>query len=301
MKRDTNRRGFLKSAGVLVAGVGLTGLGRSRLLAAELAGGAPNAERRMGWRLGCGTWSFRHLTFFEAIDKTASVGLHHLEAVAGQQLSKERPDVKFSGELPADARRIVKQKLADSSVKLVNVFFALPKDAGQCRRTFEFAKEMGVETIVSEPDEDNMEMLDTLCHEYDINVAIHNHPKPSHYWNPDTVLKVCRGRSHRIGACADTGHWPRCGLDTLECLKKLEGRIISFHFKDLDSLRPDSREVPWGSGVCDLRGWLAEVHRQKIKAVFVIECENPWENSQTKIAQSIHLFDKIAADLAAKG
>ena len=76
MKHGTNRRSFLKSAGVCVAGVGLTGLGRSRLLAAELARGAANAEK-IGWRLGCETWSFRHLTFFEAIDTTASLGLHY--------------------------------------------------------------------------------------------------------------------------------------------------------------------------------------------------------------------------------
>ncbi len=299
MRCGMNRRSFLTSTGAIAAGIGLAGLDGSRLLAAEPAGGAPNAAK-LGWRLGCQTWSFRHLTFYDAIDNTASLRLHYLEAVPGQKLSKDRPDVTISDELPADVRKAIKQKLADSGVKLVNIFFALPKDTGQCRKTFEFAKDMGVETIVSEPDEDVVETLDKLCREYDINVAVHNHPKPSHYWNPDAVLRVCEGRSKRIGACADTGHWPRGGLDPLECLKRLKGRIISFHFKDLDGLGPDAHDVPWGTGVCDLRGWLTEVHRQKIKAFFAIECENPWDGTLAKIAQSIQFFDGIAADLAAQ-
>ena len=142
---------------------------------------------------------------------------------------------------------------------------------------FEFAKDMGIETLVSEPDEDAFDTLDKLCEEYGINVAIHDHPKPSHYWNPDTVLKVCQGRSKRIGACADTGHWVRSGLNPIECLKKLEGRIICFHFKDLNKLGPDAHDVPWGTGVCDVKGMLAEIHRQKLKAVFSIEYEYNWE------------------------
>ena len=132
-----------------------------------------------------------------------------------------------------------------------------------------------------------------------INVAIHDHPKPSHYWNPDTVLKVCQGRSQRIGACADTGHWARSGLNPIECLKKLKGRIISFHFKDLNKLGPDAHDVPWGTGVCDVKGMLAEIRRQKIKAVFSIEYEYNWGNALPEIAQSVAYFDKVAAELAA--
>ena len=133
-------------------------------------------------------------------------------------------------------RKEIKKKLADSGVKLVNFGVCGLLEGPPSRKTFEFAKDMGIETIVSEPAEDAFDALDKLCEEYEINIAIHDHPKPSHYWNPDTVLKVCKGRSKRIGACADTGHWMRSGLNPIECLKKLEGRIISFHFKDLNKM-----------------------------------------------------------------
>ncbi len=301
MKTHINRRNFLRATGAVGAGVGLVGLGGSRLLAAELGPGAPNAAK-LGWRLGCQAWSFNRFTFYEAIDKTASLGLHYIEAYRTQKLSKEQPHLITDESLPAEARIAVKKKLKDSGVKLVNygVCF-LYKDIDKSRKVFEFAKDMGIETLVAEPPEDAFENIDKLCGEYGINVAIHDHPKPSHYWNPDTVLKVCQGRSKRIGACCDTGHWVRSGLDPLECLKKLEGRIISFHLKDLNAKPPtkDIHDVPWGTGVCDVKGMLAEIYRQKFKGVFSIEYEYHYENSLPEIAQCVAYFDKIAAELGA--
>ena len=44
---------------------------------------------------------------------------------------------------------------------------------------------------MSEPPEGAFDVIEKLCEEYKINVAIHNHPKPSRYWDSDTVLKVC--------------------------------------------------------------------------------------------------------------
>ena len=238
MRSHMNRRGFLKTTGAVGVGLGLAGLGSSRLLGRRTGQRHPNAEK-LGWRLGMQAWTFHESTFYDAVDQTASLGLHYIEAFPGQKVSKDQPTWTFGDGLSADARTAVKKKLADSGVKLVNFgVCGLPKDEGQSRKMFDFAKDMGIETFISEPAEDAFDTLDKLCEEYGINVAIHDHPKPSHYWNPETVLKVCQGRSKRIGACADTGHWARSGLNPIECLKKLQGRIISFHFKDLNKLGP---------------------------------------------------------------
>lgn len=294
MKHPINRRGFFKTTGILGAGIGLTSHLGSRLLAADAAKGCPNAEK-LGWRLGCQAYSFNRFTFFEAVDKTASAGLHYIEAYPGQKIS-DKIDAQMGPEMSADVRKAVLTKLSDSGVKLVN--FGV---GAYDRRHFEFAKEMGIETLVSEPKKDGFEAIDKLCAEFDINLAIHNHPKPSEYWNPDAEIEVFKGRSKRIGACADTGHWPRSGLNSLECLKKLEGRIISFHFKDLNKMGADAHDVPWGTGICDVKAMLTEIHRQKIKAVFSIEYEYNWDNSVPEIIECVAYFDKIAAELAAKG
>lgn len=299
MSHDIHRRDFLKTTGAFCAGIGLAGLGGSRLLAAELAKGAPSAEK-LGWRLGMQAWTFHKSTLYDAIDKTASLGLRYIEAFPGQKLSADQPSGTMGPGLSADGRNALKKKLADSGVKLVNYGVCpLSKDAAESRKTFEFAKDMGIETLVAEPAEDAFDTLDKLCQEYGINLAIHNHPKPTLYWNPDTVLKVCKGRSKRIGCCADTGHWMRSGLKPIECLKKLEGRIISFHFKDLNQPGPEAHDVPWGTGVCDVKGMLAEIQRQGIKAVFSIEYEHNWGHAMPELAECVAYFDKTAAELAA--
>jgi sugar phosphate isomerase/epimerase len=300
MKSALNRRSFLTTTSMLGAGIGFASLDGSPLLAAALAKGAPHAEK-LGWRLGPQAYSFNRFTFSEAVDKAASLGLRYIEAYPGQTFSADQPEAKINESASSELRKAIQQKLADSGVKLVNYgVCGLPKDADQARKVFDFAKEMGIETIVSEPAADAFDTLEKLSDEYEINIAIHNHPKPSPYWNPDTVLNVCKGRSKRIGACCDTGHWPRSGLKPIACLKKLEGRIISFHFKDLNQMGPAAHDVPWGTGICDVKGMLAEIHRQGVKAVFSIEYEYHWENSLPEIAQSVKYFDQVAAHLAAQ-
>ncbi len=292
-----NRRGFLKTGGALGAGMGMTVLGGSRLTAAESATDRSGAEK-LGWRLGIQAWTFHHDSLFEAVDNTAALGLRYIEAFPRQKLGKEKPEVRFDDSSPADVRKTVKRKLADSGVELVNYGCCkLTEDPGQCRKVFDFAKEMGIETLVSEPDEAAFDALDRLCEEYGINVAVHNHPKPSHYWNPETVLKVCRGRGRRIGACADTGHWARSGFDPVECLKKLEGRIISFHLKDLNRMARKAHDVPYGTGVCDVKGMLREVKRQGIKPFFAIEYEHNWGKAMPELAQCVEYFHKTANEL----
>ena len=292
MSTRVHRRRFLETSGAIAAAVGLSGLTGGRASAAPAAKGAPNAEK-LGWRLGCQAYSFNHFTFFEAVDKNASLGLRYIEAYPGQKLSAEKPDVKIEESMSAEDRATVKKKLADSNVKLV--CFGV---TGASRKAFDFAKEMGVETIVSEPGFDTFDELDKLCEEYGINVAIHNHPEPSPYWNPDKVLEACKGHSKRIGSCADTGHWMRSGINPIDALRKLEGRIISLHFKDLNQFGHSAHDVPWGTGKGDVPGMLKELKRQGLKAMFSIEYEHNWLDSVPDIAKCVEYFDKVAAELA---
>ena len=298
MKNWMDRRGFLTAAGAFVGGIGFAGRG---VLAAGTGKGAPNAEK-IGWRLGCQAYSFNRFTFEEAIEKTASLGLHCVEMYPGQKLSAEKPDQKTDASMSAGIRKRVKRGLKDAGVELVNFGVCpLPNDEDACRKTFDFAQDMGIETLVSEPAFEALDVIEKLCDEYEINLAIHNHPEPSIYWNYETVLKQCKGRSKRIGACADTGHWMRSGINPLEAIKALEGRIISFHLKDLNKYgRQGAHDVPWGTGEADVKALLTEIHRQKLEAVFSIEYEHNWLESLPEIAESVAYFDSVAAGLAIK-
>jgi len=263
--------------------------------------GATSVQAEERWRLGMQAYSFNRFTFYEAVEKNKALGMDYIEAYPGQKLSAAHGDAKFDHNMSPALRLEVKQMLKAKGVKLVNYgVVGLPNNENECRKVFNFARDMGIETIVSEPPEDAFDLIDKLCQEYKIGVAIHNHPKPSHYWDYKTVLKVCEGRSKWIGACADTGHWTRSGIDPLEAVKALgrADRIRSFHFKDLNEFGVRSaHDVPWGTGVSKARAVLQEVARQGFEGSFSIEYEHNWLNSMPEIAKCVTFFGRTAGEL----
>lgn len=292
---------------------------------AETASTTPNAEK-LGWRMGVQAYSFVRITFFEAVDNVSGLGLKYIEAMPFGMLSPEHRNVRTDHNMPAEFRTLMKTKLQASGVKLINYgVVPLPNDEAECRKVFDFARDMGIETIVSEPPPEALDLIARLCDEYEINVAIHNHPIPSAYWNPQTVLDAVKGRTKRLGSCADTSHWMRSGLDVVESLQLLEGRIKSFHFGEVNGpkaadfaqrragLSLDDKKFPsmiehvrgipnvvYGTGPADMRAWLTEIHRQGIEAVFSIEAffELPPEEAVQKMKASIKYFEGVATELS---
>jgi len=264
----------------------------------------PAIDAYDGWHTSVQAWSFNRFSFFEAVDKVASVGADWIEAYPGQRLSADLPeDVKFIHGMDPQYIKMAKEKLLASNVRVINYgVVGLPNDEAECRKVFEFAQEMGIECINSEPPEDAFDLIDKLAQEYKINVGIHNHPKPSHYWNPETVLRVVEGRSQYIGANCDIGHWMRSSVQPLDALKMLEGRIRSFHFNDLNEFGVrEAHDVVWGTGVGNPAVLLKEIHRQGVQAVFSAEYEHDWETNVHAIRKSIDWFNKTAGPLNPTG
>lgn len=256
-----------------------------------LSSGAGRAEEPPGWRVGPTAWSFRMFTFFEAIEKTAALDMHFLEAFQGQRVSKDS-ERKLDASLPDDALAKIRAKLDATKVKLTSIYIgSIPGDEGGCRRTFEFARKLGVETIVSEPALEALPAIEKFCDEYRINVALHNHPQgKSLYWHPREVLKACEGRGPRIGACGDTGHWLRSGIKPADAAQMLGRRLLSLHVKDLDEAMHD---VPWGTGKGDIAGLFRALRRlQLTPTLFGIEYETKWENNTAEIAECGKFFQK---------
>ena len=261
----------------------------------------PAADTYPGWRLGIQAYSFRAFTFFEAVDKTASLGLDWIEAYPGQKVGGPFPEVTLTPDISQEVRKAIKKKLDRADIRLVNYgVVGLPDDEDQCRQVFEFADAMGVETIVSEPPMEALDMIEELCREYGIQVAIHNHPKPSSYWNPEKVLEASEGRGKWIGACADPGHWERSGLDPVESLRKLEGHIVTLHLKDVK----EGDDIIWGTGGeegNDMAAILEELDRQGFEGVMSIEYESNWQDNVPDIRRCISYYDRHALALGGNG
>jgi hypothetical protein len=88
----------------------------------------------------------------------------------------------------------------------------LPADEAESRRVFEFAKKMKLETIVSEPPTEALDVIEKLVNEYGINMAIHNHPAPSLYADCQAVHDAVEGGERRSGRVPirGTGIAPAC-------------------------------------------------------------------------------------------
>jgi sugar phosphate isomerase/epimerase len=252
----------------------------------------PDEYKCGGFFIGCQAYTFNRFTVFEAIEKTAQAGGNVIEFYPGQKLSKEEPKVIWDHNASAETIQKVKAKLAEHKVKAVNYgVVTVPKDEAEARKVFEFAKTMGMPAITTE----SVEAIDTiekLVKEYDIAVGFHDHPKradnPNYrMWDPNYVLSVIKDRDRRIGSCADTGHWIRSGLNPVECLRILKGRIISSHLKDLNEMAPGAHDVPYGTGVSDVPAILEELKAQRFAGNISIEYEYHWENSTPEVAQCI--------------
>ncbi len=251
-------------------------------------------SEKLGMRLSLQCWTFRELSFYETVDVAAGMGLRYLEIFPGQKL-KPGSDVSINNHMSLDTIADVKKKLADAGgLKLVAYGVdGVPTDEPGARKVFEWAKTMGIKVLVTETTPS--EVHDKLCTEFKIRMALHNHPQS---WPPDEVLKATKDRVKRIGSCSDTGHWVRKNLVPVAQLKKLEGRVEHLHFKDLDKFG-DGHDVPWGTGVSDVKGMLAELKRQGYKGYLSIEYEyGSVADLKTTVPQCIAYFDKVTAELA---
>jgi sugar phosphate isomerase/epimerase len=257
-----------------------------------LAAPIPDDCKTGGFAIGCQAWTFKEFSVMEAIDKTAQAGGKVIEFFPGQKFSPEQPDLKWDHNASDEMIAQVKARLEKDGVRAVNYgVVGIPNNEDQARKIFEFAKKMGLYGITTESVE-SIDVIEKLVKEYDIRVGFHDHPRrpndPSYkMWDPNYVLSVVKDRDPRIGSCADVGHWVRSGLVPVDCLKILNGRIISAHLKDLNEKSPDAHDVPFGTGVSDIPGILEELKRQNFAGNASIEYEYDWKNNLPAVAQSI--------------
>jgi type 1 glutamine amidotransferase/sugar phosphate isomerase/epimerase len=260
------------------------------------------AREKLGWRLGIAAWTFRDKTFFETVDESAALGVWYVGGLNVQKVGGGI-DKNFDPEL-SDAELLqVRRKLLDKGVTLVEYFIHdIPADEAFCRRLFEFARKMGIETIIGEPKPEALDLIERFCVEYNIRLAIHNHgPNLSPvYWKPEGVLEVIKGRSPLIGACGDLGYWMRNGVDPATAVRLLGQRLLAVQVHDLHERSASGHDVPWGQGQSQLGEFFRLVRDLELNPSLIgLEYSYNWGQSLPEIRESIRFFDAAAVRLAA--
>lgn len=166
-------------------------------------------------------------------------------------------------------------------------------------KQFDIAKQLGVEFVTTEPPLNMWDQIDSLAGAYGVKVAIHEHWKGfSHYWDTDTTLMAIKGHPN-FYVCADLGHWPKSGIDPLDAVKKLSGRIIGVHFKDIAAYNdPTLKDVVTGTGVIKFPEIFEELRKQNFSGHIYIERDSVEpQGNLPSVMQEIKYFNEQVSRL----
>ncbi len=261
------------------------------LVTASFAATIPESAKVGQFFAGCQAYSFRLYTVFEAIDKTAQCGGKTIEFFPGQKFDdNSKWDHNATPEM---IDKVMKHLEAKGLTAVGYGVVRLGQDDAGNRKIFEFCKKVGIGVVVTEPDVTALDKIEALVKEFDIKMAIHNHPKRPldrayMFWDPNYVLGLVKDRDPRMGSCADVGHWVRSGLNPVDCIKILKGRIFDSHMKDLNEFGdPKAHDLPFGTGKSDISAILAEYAAQGYPGPLHCEYEYNWETSVPEITQCL--------------
>ena len=163
-----------------------------------------------------------------------------------------------------------KQKCADHGVTgygLGPIYMDLA-EKDKVRTYFDFAKRVGVNTIVGVPFEYKMingkktryesralcEYISGLCKEYDVRYAIHNHGPDIPYLFPtgETSWNMVKDLDVRMGLCLDVGHDFRAKANPVDSIRKFHTRIYDMHIKNVKFDPVKNRAMPMPRGDMDM-------------------------------------------------
>ena len=249
----------------------------------------PDNLRQNGWFIGTQAYTFRKFTLFESIAKTKEAGGNMIELSPGQLL-KPGATNKVHYTMSESSIAELKAECARQGVRPVNYGVAAAKTPEEVHAIMSFAKKMELYSICTESTE-LVAAWEAAAKEFDIKVAFHEHEgsmsQPAYkVWNPLYVLGVVESRDPRVGACADLGHWCTSELKPVECLRILNGHVISVHLKDKAAFGKAAVVVA-GTGVVDVGACLDELKKQKFDGHISIEHENDWTNSVPQVRADI--------------
>jgi len=273
------------------------GLGLTPAL--SLAGERKNEKKDPfgGFIVGVQSYSFRNFSLEQALARTRDLGLHFMEF--------------FRGHIPVNS--------TDDQIKVIRslcfkyditpIAFGVENfssDNAANRRTFEFARKLGVRYLTADPSPDSFDSLDKLVSEFGIAIAIHPHGPQGqqlHRWYSAEVIMQAIGRHHRlIGTCLDTGHLIRSAqepfnrkLDPVQQIRLMGARNFGLHLKDHNN--QTRTNVVYGRGVLNVPEILRALREIKFQGYISIEYEANPNNPSPDMQACIDVFKESVRKL----
>jgi len=254
----TNRRTFLKAAGLGVAAATVPGINHASVSVAQGNSG------KFNFSLGVASYTLRKFTTEEALDMTLRCG--------GNRITFK------SMHLPVDSGRATIKKTIELAKKKGVVVYGggviYMRSKTQVDEAFEYAKTAGMDMIVGVPNHELLEYVEGKVKEYDIKLAIHNHgPGDKLYPSAESAYVRIKDMDKRMGLCIDIGHTKRIGRDPEQDVKDFFDRIFDIHIKDVTKAEKDGRTCIIGRGVINFPSFLKTVVDLGYKGTLALEYE----------------------------
>jgi inosose dehydratase len=253
---------------------------------------ADKADPWMGLKFGVATYTLRELPIEEAIKGVQRVDLKYVSI----KNVKNHIDLSHT---PAERKQRA-QMFRDAGLIPLSVGnISMRKDEAEIRAAFEFARDVGVPTIVCAPTHDFLPFLDKMVKEFDIKLAIHNHgPEDPFFPSPYDIMRAVEKYDERIGLCIDVGHTARAGVDPAEAILKFSDRLYDMHMKDISAMGNKNTPIEGGRGILDLEAILEAMVKVKFQGLIGFEYEKDGKDPIPGLAESIGYTKGLLAGMA---
>lgn len=275
-------------------GRGAGGRGGPPLVAVRPADGRlfrTAAAQVLGWRVGVPATAFGQVTFSEAAAKADALGLASLQGFSEQKVS---PAIQKNLDYNLSAEEIgfVKNRLAELRLRMSAYRVStLGADDSSRRKLFEFAKAVGVETILATVEPASLADVDRLAGEAGVNVALENRLEPK------AMLSLLEGRSKRIGVSGDLGAWMQAGVKPLDGLAQFRDRLLVVNLRDRSALGAGGRDVALGAGVAGVAEFLRAANKMELKPlVLTIQPTGPSDDMKQSVEAAEKGFQLAMGD-----
>jgi sugar phosphate isomerase/epimerase len=245
-----------------------------------------------GLKVGVATYSLRELPIEQAIQGVKRVGLKYVSI----KNVKNHIDLSHSSEERKQRAQMFREAgLLPLSVGNVS----MRSGEADIRKAFEYARDIGVPTIVCAPSLDAIPFLDKMVKEFNIQLAIHNHgPEDKGFFpSPFDVLRAVEGFDKRIGLCIDVGHTARAGVDPADSILKCQERLYDLHLKDISALGDKNSPIESGRGILDSKSILAALLKINYQGLIGFEYEKDAKDPVPGLAESVGYIKGLLASM----
>ncbi len=241
----------------------------------------PAPETNEAFKLGMAGYTFAKFDLQTTLETMQRCDVHYL-CIKDFHLPLESTDEEIAA---------FHAKCAEFGVKGYAVgplYMRSKEDVDKC---FEYAKRVGVKTIVGVPNYELLPYVEQKVKEYGFTYAIHLHgPDQDIYQDASVVWDKTKDLDPRIGMCLDIGHDTRNGKDPVADLKKYHTRVFDIHLKDVTGPTKLGYSVEVGRGIINFPAFVKMLREVNYTGCVSLEHERNMDNPFMGIAESLGYF-----------